>query len=179
MLFKYLPFKLYQQYSEQTILATAFYLSGYYMKKECGIINRSYFGITLFIPLIITTFFWHKGMAGSQGAKGLSILPYYILAISGTIALITFSAYINGRKAGRLFAYIGDKTLYILTFHFLAFKMVSFFYLYFNGLPIGRLTEFPVLSNVPIWMSLVYTLVGVILPILLWKIIKRLSVKVS
>ncbi len=56
---------------------------------------------------------------------------------------------------------------------------LSFLYLYFNGLPIGRLTEFPVLSNVPIWMSLVYTLVGVILPILLWKIIKRLSVKVS
>ena len=175
IIFKHLPFKLYQYYSEQTILAIVFYMSGYYMKKRFGVINKSIFGIILFIPLIIIAFFWHTGMAGPQGSKGFMILPYFILAIFGTIALITLSTYIRNWKICKLFTYIGDKTLYILTFHFLAFKTVSFFYLYINELSIEQLAEFPTLSNASVGMSFIYTLVGVIFPLSLWEFLDKLK----
>lgn len=159
VLFKYLQLKQIEQYFVRTILATVFYMSGYYMKKRYGKIKKSYLGIALFIPLIVAAFFWHVEMAGPEGAKGLLILPYYLLAICGTIALLTFSSFI-----------IGERTLYILTFHFLAFKVVSAIYLYINGCSVESLVDFPVLRDSNSWLWIVYSVFGIIAPLAVWKL---------
>lgn len=67
-----------------------------------------------------------------------------------------------------VFSYVGSKTVWIVCFHFLAFKLVTFVYLRCNDLPSEYLGAYPVLPyNNSIWLGIIYLLVGLILPILL------------
>lgn len=67
-------------------------------------------------------------------------------------------------------SYIGNKTLYILTFHFIAFKLVSWLYLYVEGLSIDNLSQFPVLQNSKFYLWIIYSLIGVGISLLIWEL---------
>ena len=74
-----------------------------------------------------------------------------------------------------LFNYIGNKTLYILTFHFLSFKLVSYIFIRLKGLPITDLSLFPVLQDMNSWMWIIYTIVGIVVPLIIWELFYSLS----
>lgn len=106
----------------------------------------------------------------SMDCKNNVVLLYYVIAICGTIATIQLSKWLSYARIASLLAYIGDKTLYILTFHFLAFKLVSYVYIEYSHLPLDYLAQFPVLETINSWMWIVYTVIGVSLPLLVWKL---------
>lgn len=61
-------------------------------------------------------------------------------------------------------AYIGKRSIWIVMLHYLAFKLVTFAYLYFtNGNMLG-LAKFPVFGHLT-WLKVVYAVVGVVLPL--------------
>ena len=66
--------------------------------------------------------------------------------------------------------YAGSKTLYILTFHFISFKLVSLLKVWQYGLPMTELSSFPVIFGYNTFYWLFYSAVGVLLPILLWEL---------
>ena len=73
--------------------------------------------------------------------------------------------------------YIGGKTLYILTFHFLCFKPVSLLWLWAHGEPLDRLSEFPILAGTDSLLWVAYTLAGVALPLVIWEAKERMGRK--
>ena len=103
------------------------------------------------------------------------MLVDYVIAMAGTMGVVLLSRELSGHHIAPIFTYIGDKTLYILVFHFLAFKLVSFGYLYFNGLPIELLTSFPVLEETNSRMWIVYVISGIILPLAIWELIHKVK----
>lgn len=167
-LWNHLPVKLPAQFEEQTLLATAFYMSGYIYHKT---VQKSTYphiiGSTLFIVPAITAIFISLGMVD---CKGSIVWLYYGIAICGTIATMQLSRWLSHTRIAFLLGYIGDKTLYILTFHFLLFKLVSYVYIKYNHLPLDCLAQFPVLEVTNSWMWVVYTVAGVGLSLLIWKL---------
>lgn len=124
-------------------------------------------GLLLLIVPAIAAFFVKLNMATVQGWL---VLVDYAIAMAGTMSIVLLSRELSRHRIAPIFAYIGDKTLYILAFHFLAFKPVSFVYLHFNGLPIDLLTMFPVLEETNSWMWIVFTFVGISLSLLIWEL---------
>ncbi len=104
-----------------------------------------------------------------QTAESLSWL-YYIVAMCGTIGFIQLAKKMIRGPIMPLFNYIGNKTLYILTFHMLSFKIVSYIIIQAEGRPITDLSQFPVLADVGCWMWIFYTLVGVAVPLAIWEL---------
>lgn len=173
MLYHYIPIALPQMFGGQTLLATAFYMSGYLCRKNDMHFNHPLMtGLLLLLVPAIAACFIKLDM---QLVQGWFVLVYYMIAMAGTMGVVLLSRELSGHHIAPIFTYIGDKTLYILVFHFLAFKLVSFDYLYFNGLPIDLLTNSPVLEKTNSWMWIVYVISGIILPLAIWELIYKVK----
>ena len=169
-LWNQLPIKLPAQFGEQTLLATAFYISGYiYHKTDLKGTYPHIIGSALFIVPAIAAIYTSLGM----DCKGSIVWLYYVIAICGTVATIQLSKWLSQTKIASLLGYIGDKTLYILTFHFLTFKIISFLHIYYNDLPAEWLSQFPVIKKIHPSLWMVYTIVGISLPMLVWELFHR------
>ena len=145
-------------------------MSGYiYRKIDLKSTYPYIIGTALFIVPAITAMFTSLSM----DSKNSIVLLYYVIAICGTVATIQLSKWLSHTRIASLLTYIGDKTLYILTFHFLSFKLVSYVYIEYNHLSLDNLAQFPVLKATNSWMWIVYTLVGISLSLVIWKLADR------
>lgn len=169
-----LPFKI-PTISSLTLLATAFYTSGYWFSKQSfGSISRLWVGIVSFVIIVVVSFFFQ----GFMEVKSTDIFLYFVIALVGTYGMINISGIIAGR-ARNILDYIGSRTLYILTFHFISFKLVSLIKIWQYDLPIEKLAEFPVIGvhNEIYWFA--YSTIGTILPILLWQFMNKLQIRLK
>lgn len=175
MLWHYIPIALPQMFGEQTILATAFYLSGYLCrKKNMHFAHPHMTGLLLLLVPAITACFIKLDM---QLVQGWFVLVYYVIAMIGFIGIMILSKVLSKYSIAPIITYIGSKTLYILVFHFLAFKLVSSVYLYFKSLPMELLTQFPVLEETNSWLWIIYVISGIIFPLVIWKLIHQTVVR--
>ena len=122
---------------------------------------------TTFIPVTISTL------------RAGTVLPFYITSTTAALALIQL-CYITPRIAfTNAIVKIGTRTIDVLIFHFLVFKMVTAAILLIEGLPIERLSDFPVpqFNNLSYasWLWIVYTVVAVILSFYIGQGIKSLK----
>lgn len=155
------PFKI-PTIGSKTMLATSFYLAGYTFHHATINHNNLLLGIFPLIIVFIITFFF----TGSMESTNVSIILYFIVAMMGTIGIINIVGFIKGNTLKAL-NYVGDKTLYILTFHFISFKLVSLILIAYYNLPITRLSDFPVISGLNSFSWVVYSIIGVIIPLIL------------
>lgn len=113
--------------------------------------------------------FAHAGMDYNASFESFIKLP--IPAVCGTLMMYNISWWIDrkGLYGKRFLVYCGNNTLYILLFHFVAFKAASLLKIWYYGLDHNQLAAFPVIQyqarSDGFW--LVYALAGVGLP-LLW-----------
>ncbi len=116
--------------------------------------------------LILGSVYWHGEMLDM---KWTHTIPYYISAIAGSIIVLKASKWLTDKThwLSDLVSYIGNKTIEILTWHFLCFKIVSLVIIACYGLPIEHLAEFPVIRpyHVQGWWIL-YFVIGVAVPVL-------------
>ena len=128
-----------------TFLCTAFFLTGYIFKHVGTGGGISAWRIILCFAIIATfSRFFHKEIVSTTFK---STIPYFFIALVGSYMTWGICALINGKfgKLSHALCWIGLNTLTILTWHFLAFKVVSLFIIYRYSLDIERLGEFPVM----------------------------------
>ena len=170
---EYIPFRVPQI---QSLFAFSFFLSGYLFKKnkilEKGILK---FGILCFAIPGIAAFYFDGTI---HLVSKLEVFLYYFTGIAGSIGVMSLSYYISKLKIN-FFEYLGDKTLYILVFHYISFKIVSFIYLYINNLPLELLTPTPTLTERLPYMWIFYTISGIVIPILIWNTVKKIEKMIS
>lgn len=168
MIWHCIPVALPQMFGEQTLLATTFYMSGYLSrKKNIHFAHPLMTGLLLLMVPAIAAFFIKLNMVTVQGWL---VLADYVIAMMGTISIVLLSRELSRHRITSIFTYIGDKTLYILVFHFLAFKLVSFSYIFANNLPIDYLIQFPVIQDANPYMWVIYSVVGICFSLLAWKL---------
>lgn len=167
-LYSFIPIKLPYQFGDQTIMATAFYISGFLFRKLDFQPKRvGMWGAILYVVPVVTALFTKFDM---EISKGLSVYPFYVVAMFGIIATFFCSSVLTKTRIASTLSYIGNKTLYILIFHLLAFKLVSYLLIKINGYPINYLLQFPVLKQVGSGVWIVYSISGVCLSLLVWKL---------
>ena len=173
MLRHYIPFRLPGMFGEQTLLAIAFYTSGFLCRKKkilSGLQLKE--RLLLLVVPAVAAFFFKLEMISVQG---WFVLVYYVIAIPGIISILLLSRELSRHHIAFILTYIGDKTLYILVFHFFAFKLISYLYIYINGLPISLLTSHPVLTETNSWLWIAYVICGVALPLAIWELTRKVK----
>mgnify|MGYP000575721543 CR=1 FL=1 len=162
------PFKI-PTVGHRTMLACAYFMVGYSFHKT---VYRKYHnlwvGISAFIVLGIISLFF----GSSMDVTGVKTIAYFSASLIGIFALLNIAGCISGVVQDAL-NYVGQKTLYILTFHFISFKLVSLLLVMVFDLPIERLQDFPIINTRNgsidfVWM--IYTTFGVVVPVVLWKL---------
>lgn len=152
------------------MLATSFFLFGYYYKQTNWKVENS----SILIPVcaIIVLIGAIVFPTNMLNLTRINVLPYTLFALSGTLMVFSFSKLISSSNSNvvKSLDYIGNNTLIILTWHFLCFKLISLLIIKVKGLPIEQLAEFPVIEHFARsgWWIL-YTIIGVALPICLSK----------
>lgn len=97
------------------------------------------------ILVIIGTEYWQCGMLILTWQKAI---PYSISAIAGTLMVFSLCKYISKvHILEKALTYIGDRTLAVLTWHFLSFKAISLLIIFIYTLSIKQLAEFPVIDQ--------------------------------
>lgn len=146
--------------------SAAFILTGvFYKRKDLKFELKPYTVLPIACILVVLgTIYWRGCVPEIVAWK---ILPYYITAITGTLAIFSISKIIVYCCRKRTFVNkIGGGTFAILTWHFLCFKFVSWMIIVIYKLPLDTLAEFPVIheyANNGWWV--VYFLIGVMLPL--------------
>ena len=159
------PFKI-PTVGSKTLLAAAFYMAGYsYNKFPFSRSSLWLVALVCLATVVGVSFFFY----GSMDCKGTDIFIYFAVALVGTVGMVHLAGKVKGRVQQAL-DYAGSKTLYILTFHFISFKLVSLLKVWQYGLHVTELSSFPVIFGHNTFYWLLYSAVGVLLPILLWEL---------
>ena len=128
-------------------MAGFFIWSGYiYAKYGLKFDSRWWLIVVSSLLVAVGTEFWQCSMLSLK--FGL-IVPYVLTALLGSLMVFGISRYISerGNWLKRIFIFVGDNTLDILTWHLLSFKLVSLLLIWIYGLDIKRLAEFPVIEE--------------------------------
>lgn len=166
-----------------TFFSAFYYCVGYDIKRLKFSIKNSYI-ILLFLIIGIVSFILPEFEMGKQSLK--YIFMYIIVSILGFFFVMNIATFINNfsSKIKLFFIYCGNNTLFILTWHFLCFKLISILIVLVNKEPINRIAEFPQIraySQEGWWIA--YTVIGVILPLLILQcknytsLLKKASIK--
>lgn len=169
----YPQIKIPSQFDPHTVMAFSFFIFGYILRRA-NFLEIQYptpLWPLFIVPTLVAIFVdWSMDMAKEWTAI------YFCIALCGTFGLLDISRLIAKTKVAELFKYIGDKTLYILTFHFLCFKPVAWIYLYFTDGSIEHLSDFPHMKTDEWWMWIAYLIVGVVLPLGIWELFHRIPI---
>lgn len=147
------------------------YYSGFWIgKKMCNkcflqtFLSMKLFVISLVCLLIIP--FLNSSMSVAQ--NNFEVIPFtYLTFVSGILFILYISKILmNYEVIGKLLDYIGTKTLSILTFHYLGFKLMTLLLVYVFGSPKTMLGDWPIPDELKkYWV--IYTIIGVSFSLLL------------
>lgn len=157
----------------QSCIGLFFYCCGYiYRKYEDKVKYKIYYFLISVSILVICSFF--NSVDISQLAIKFKTL-LIISGLAGTYGIIFIAKKIRFFK-NKFLLYCGQNTIYILALHCLIFKFVMYVEIKLYNENIDFLGIFPVYQKNQLW-SLIFTIFGVIIPILLKKIIDKIKEK--
>ncbi|MBQ3773882.1 MAG: acyltransferase [Pseudobutyrivibrio sp.] len=110
-------------------------------------------------------------------SKSQIVNPVFLVATTflGMAMLASVAADLENNFLGRWLTFIGKHTMSILFLHILAFKLVSVGYCLAVGKPMYMVASWPVIFDAPEYVLIIYTIVGVALPLLADAVIDRLK----
>ena len=147
-----------------------FYIVGSIYNENEALFRYSYFGLIAcgLMLMIVDYFLPYLTMNNIQHFR-LYYLPYLLLASIGIYFSMSLSVFINKKEnwVKNIFYYLGERTLIILTFHLISFKVVNWFIVNHYHISIQILSEFPVIKQAPMGYWVLYTVFGLGMPLLL------------
>lgn len=154
------------------LIAVLFFYSGYIYKFSEKLIKLNIKSIFIFIPILYLNSLYGTLEFGSNEI----INPIFLIINSyiGIYLILTIAEVIKNTKLNKIFVFIGTNTMIILAYHCLAFKIVSYIIILIKDLPIEYLSSFPTITYGGVWWIL-YSLVGIILPLIIKKIILKIK----
>ncbi len=143
-----------------------FFMAGYYYHKSNRAIHENGWTFIASTALVIAGSLCWPTDCGQ--VKLWNVVPYFLSAIAGTLAVLYISGKIANTKTAcsKFLVDVGNKTMTILTWHFLSFKIVSLLIIWIYGLPIEVLAGFPTVAQYSAqgWF-VAYLMVGTLVPL--------------
>ncbi len=156
-------------------LGGLYYLLGYVYRYKESLISKiltKQMLVFLSFCLLAVAVFYHSLAMTSLHDYDILFSP--VLAVTGIIITAQLSRWIEKTKCSALFHYIGENTMIILALHLISFKIVSLLKVQISGMTIDHLAEFPVITTNNDLFWIVYTLVGLLIPLTAHKIKTRI-----
>lgn len=154
-------------------MSATFYLSGYIFRtyQILNKLNYITISIVLFSFLIIGLYIlpWTNMLEYSFSTT----IPYFIVAISGTILTVNISQALEKYEIKHFLYYIGQNTMVIFALHMLCFKIGNLIKIGIYEMPIYHLAEFQIIYEHNSLFWIVYTIIGISIPLLINVIMKR------
>lgn len=95
-------------------------------------------------------------------------LPIYVLGgMAGTLLTLAIASRLKDGVARKFLVFCGDSSMVVLVWHFLCFKGVTAVLLHINGMPAEELTAFPVHDVFSGRLWWVYSVFGIIVPLII------------
>lgn len=146
----------------RALVALSVYYLGYmYKKYESKISMNIYFAFAAFILLFLNK---RYGIIAMDSNIYSSPAFFILNSILGIYLNIYVGKLLDTKFKFNLLQYIGKNSLYIMVFHFLAFKVVNFIQVLLYRYPVYRVATFPVIRNNGLWW-IPYAIAGTLLPI--------------
>ena len=110
-------------------------------------------------------------------SKSSIVNPVFLVATTflGMAMLASVAEDLENNFLGRWLTFIGKHTMSILFLHILAFKLVSIGYCMAVGKPMYMVASWPVIFDAPEYVLIIYTVVGVALPLLVDVMVDKLK----
>lgn len=152
------------------VMSTAYFMSGSLLRELTPhLMSRRFLIASIaFLSLIVGTITIPTSI---PDVKDWQIVPYFLISFLVSAALIEICRYDKLHNICSWIARIGSRTLDILIFHLLAFKLVSFIKIQHLGLNESKMSDFPVIYEANEWYWLAYSFIGVGVSLLLVNII--------
>lgn len=157
-----------------------FWLGTFCRKKNIlfyeGIIGHV---IVFFISFFTLLLLNNMGSIGLSTNNYKNPLFFLLASVFGFFFLYELSFFSNKNKYLLYFVSLcGKYSIYIMIFHFISFKIISFFIVLINDYPKFYLAIFPCLS-MKSYYWLFYLFVGTIIPLILGIIISKIKIKIK
>lgn len=150
-------------------LAASFFLMGYFFKRIQILQIPTYMVALMTIALSLTPILFTADI----NVKGWDCLMFSGTGIMGSMIVLKISAYLSKTKLSVVLDYIGSNTLYVLTFHLLAFKAVSCIKIVQYDMDWKNLLTIPVIEEYNQLYWLFYSVVGLMVPLMIQRLIRR------
>lgn len=149
-------------------VAATLFMAGSIVREHSNIMVHGkwyYILILLCGVLIVAAYFKPLSMFGVRSP--LLIIYYLSVAFLGIfISLLLAQLATKQNNIKDAFVYIGQNTMLILIWHMLSFKLVSLIKVWQYGLPFSDLGQFPVINAHNSFYWILYSIVGVLLPMI-------------
>lgn len=150
-IYSILPFKILLLGSV-AFLATAYFGVGYLYNK----IRYSWYNSILLIGITLLSAIYLPQM-GVALVRGTDIGLYFFISLSGILFIFGIAHY------------AGKNSLYVLLFHITSFKLVHLVVIWLYNKPLSELADCPVISVDSTYLWVVYSVVGVGVPLAIMK----------
>ncbi len=159
------------------LLSITYYYSGMIYKEYENYINSSF---KLIFICFIMTFIGSYIITSPLDMRFLlkiNIVPYYIFSLFGILMIICMSIKLNNCIISKYLYYIGNHTMPILALNLLALKAGNLIKILLYNMPMEYLSSHTVIGEHNTLFWLLYTIIGVSLPLFIYSIYNKFIYK--
>ncbi|WP_299159452.1 acyltransferase family protein [uncultured Tenacibaculum sp.] len=162
-------YKLPRFLDNSLIMILIYHAGVIYRQYEDKIPNKFQYAL---ISIFILIFFNQFGSINVGLNVYVNPLFFIISSMSGVYLVLYISKTLIRFSECNFLNYIGKNTLTILALHFFSFKLVSLIIIYVYSYPYEKISSFPVISIKGSMWWFLYSIVGVILPLIIHQVYK-------
>lgn len=161
----------------RTLILLPYYVMGYILKNKCeNKTKHKYVVMIICMTIVVICSLISISWADSK------IIPItYISGMCGIFACYCIADVINSipvKFVNKTLVFIGEHSIYIMTLHFIAFKLVTFIQILLYDKEVTLLSEFPCYLIWTPW-NLAYLFIGTAIPILIAYVIKNIRINIG
>jgi fucose 4-O-acetylase-like acetyltransferase len=153
-------------------LSACFFFLGYIYKRfELKSIPR-YLGFLALMILILGVYLYDDYL-DMLWYTWKNVTLYIVMALVGVFMALSFSQILERTPFNHILYYIGNHTMIIFLLHLLIFKIVSLLKIFIYHMPYNQLADFKVIQEYNDFFWVIYSIVGVSLPLVLERIVYK------
>ena len=158
-------------------LSILYYYTGILLYKYKYRIPLTYTTMTLSFCIVLIGSIFFVGSIDMRYTTIYNQIPYYVLSITGVIMILCISLKLETIKNISALYYIGIHTMPILALNLLALKFGNLIKIGIYKMPLERLSSYTIIyeNNTSFW--LVYTAIGVAVPMIIYILYLRFIVR--
>lgn len=156
-------------------LSISYYYMGILFHKYQNRLPMKYSVLILLFIIVISGSSIFPGFIDMRYTTAYNNILYFCLSLFGIQMLFIISRIIDNRHTCPVLYYIGNHTMPILALNLLALKIGNLIKIWFYNLPLEKLPSHTVIYDHNSYFWLIYTTIGVAVPILVYFLYSRFS----